>query len=256
LQAQIDCAERLAVHLSRALTPDVAHVTVAQSLLPFLWRDGHLGGRTFDVLMTRLPLRDLHARLDVAVSLHPKRKTLQEFRAPQWLVDAEQAALQNAHVITPHAEIARLFTGRVKRLKWIVPKPDTVTKNYSRVIAFPGPVAARKGAYEVRAAAQELNLKVLLLGSELEGDDFWQGLTVSCDTADWLQKVAAVVQPSLVEDQPRYLLQALAAGVPVVTTESCGLEATKGLTFVPTGDEQALMDTLRAILNDTLLPIQ
>ena len=32
------------------------HVTLTQNLLPFLWRSGVLGGRTFDVLMTRLPL--------------------------------------------------------------------------------------------------------------------------------------------------------------------------------------------------------
>jgi hypothetical protein len=31
-----------------------------QNLLPFLWRDGHLGGRTFDVLMTRLPIAKFH----------------------------------------------------------------------------------------------------------------------------------------------------------------------------------------------------
>ncbi|MEO6907557.1 MAG: VanW family protein, partial [Abditibacteriaceae bacterium] len=248
LQAQIDGAEKLAAHLSRALTTDVRHVVVAQPLLPFLWRDGHLGGRTFDVLMTRLPLHDLHTRLDDAASRHPERKTLQEFRAPQWLVDAEQSALQTAHVITPHSEIAKLFAGRVTRLKWNVPTQNFVSKNHSRMIAFPGPVAARKGAYEVRAAARELGLKVLLLGSELEEDDFWDGLTVSRDSTDWSEKVAAVVQPALIQDQPRRLLQALAAGVPVISTEPCGLEATEGLTLVPVGDEQALIDALHVVL--------
>jgi hypothetical protein len=58
------------------------HACVAQSLLPHLWRDGALGGRTFDVLMTRLPLRVLHARLDEAWMRKPDRKSLCEFRAP------------------------------------------------------------------------------------------------------------------------------------------------------------------------------
>ncbi len=37
---------------------------ICQNLLPFLWRDGVLGGRTFDVLMTRYPLHGMQAILD------------------------------------------------------------------------------------------------------------------------------------------------------------------------------------------------
>ena len=48
---------------SALLTHDITHITVSQNLLPFLWRDGYLGGRTVDVLMTALPLARLHEGL-------------------------------------------------------------------------------------------------------------------------------------------------------------------------------------------------
>ena len=41
--------------------------------------------------------------------------------------------------------------------------------------SFVGPTIARKGAYEVRDAARALDLEVVLLGSELEGAEFWSG---------------------------------------------------------------------------------
>jgi hypothetical protein len=249
LQAQIDASRKLAAHLSRALTPDITHVVVAQSLLPFLWREGHLGGRTYEVLMTRLPLHVLQARLDAAARQNPERTTLCEFRAPEWLVEAEQTALQNAHAVTPHGEIAALFPGRATRLDWDVPAQRNIDRaNISRMIVFPGPTAARKGAYEVRDAARSLGLEVLLRGSELEGAEFWHGIPTRRTAEQWLENVAAVVQPALIEDQPRYLLQALAAGVPVIATASCGLEPAAGLTLVPAGDTSALIDALRAIL--------
>ena len=52
----------IAAALGRRLTPDVLDVTVAQSLLPHLWRAGALGGRRLTVLMTRLPMAALQAQ--------------------------------------------------------------------------------------------------------------------------------------------------------------------------------------------------
>ena len=45
-------AEHLAVQFAQALHPDVTHLCVSQNLLPWLWRMGAMGGRTFDVLMS------------------------------------------------------------------------------------------------------------------------------------------------------------------------------------------------------------
>src|ERR1700743_3406031 len=47
-----------------------------------------------------------------------------------------------------------------------------------RAIAFPGPSIARKGAHALREAALALDLEILVVGQDLEGGDFWQGLDV------------------------------------------------------------------------------
>jgi glycosyltransferase involved in cell wall biosynthesis len=57
-----------------------------------------------------------------------------------------------------------------------------------------------------------------------------------------------VVQPAIVEQAPRRLLQALAAGVPVIATDACGLDPQRGLTIIPACDQGALIDALRTQL--------
>jgi hypothetical protein len=142
----------------------------------------------------------------------------------------ESEALDAAQrIITPHAEIAALFNGKSMHLRGThhALRMSMLLQTTHRRIAFPGPTAARKGAYEVRDVARELDCEVVLLGSELEGDDFWSGLRVQHRRADgtgtWCRDVAAVVQPALVEERPHQLLQAMALGVPVVTSAACGL---------------------------------
>ena len=57
----------------------------------------------------------------------------------------------------------------------------------------------------------------------------------------------AVVHPALVESAPRRLLEALAAGVPVIATAACGIAAQPGLTLVAPGDVQALAEAMAAV---------
>lgn len=255
-QAEIDGAERIALSLSRLLAEDVERVCVAQSLLPFLWRNGDLGGREVSVLMTRLPMMALQARLDAAFAQHPERATLGDFRAPAWLVKAEREALAYAsRIVTPHAEIARMYPGKAVLIDWQMPRMARVERSGPAPlrIAFPGPTIARKGAHEVREAARALGLDVMLLGGDLEGADFWDGVkTVRPDAKDgahaWLRGVGAVVQPAVVEERPRHLLAALSAGVPAIATGACGLGARDGVTTVAPGDGQALIAALRAVL--------
>jgi hypothetical protein len=225
-------------------------------VLPFLWREGHLGGRAVEVLMTRLPMGELHARLDRALAAHPERPTLGDFRAPQELVEAETEALAYAsRIVTPHAEIARLYAEKAISLEWrhSPVRPIVRPATAPRRIAFPGPTVARKGAYELREAARSLDLEVVLLGSELEGPGFWERVkTQKFDAAAgvdrWLKQVAVVVQPAIAEDRPRHLLTALAAGVPVIATPACGLLPQPGLTIVPPDNLGALFDALRSRL--------
>jgi hypothetical protein len=257
--AELRGAARLADRLSRVLGEDVTDMCAAQSLLPFLWRAGHLGGRRFSVLLTRPPMHLIHARLDAAAAANPERASLADFRAPDWIVAAERAALAQAErIVTPHAELADLFGDRAVRLAWQMPPvapahPHPATK----CIAFPGPTVARKGAFELRAIARALDLEVMLLGSELEGPDFWDGVRVHRPPADagpygWLDGVAAVVQPAQFEERPRHLLAALAAGVPVIATAGCGLGPQPGLTIVPYGDADALAAAVGATLGEAI----
>jgi hypothetical protein len=249
--AELAAASRIAASLARLLTAEVTEVTLAQSYLPHLWRQGHLGGRSYSVLMTRLPMGVLQARLDTAAAAHPERASLADFRAPAWLVEAEAEALAGAdRIITPHAEIAALFGERALQLEWSLPPARLSEASPRRLIAFAGPTVARKGAYAVREAAIALDLEVMPLGAELEGPDFWRGVaTVPAGPlyTGLGDGVAAVVQPALVEDQPRRLLAALAAGVPVIASPACGLGPRPGLTLVPPDDPAALIAALELL---------
>jgi hypothetical protein len=253
LQADLDSAERLAHALGRQIPPDVTKVIVAQTLLPYIWRDHFLGGRSFDVVMTRLPLKVLHSRLDYALAKNPERAILAEFRAPRRLVEAESEALEVAdRIITPHSEIAAMFGARAKLIPWSMPKSNRATRGSA--IVFPGPTAARKGAYEVRAVARELDLEVILVGSELEGAEFWNGVRIrrSERGSHTLDGVAAVVQPALVEDRPRILLEAVGAGIPVIASPACGLGDLPGVITVPYGELLALREAVVAVLRSDL----
>lgn len=252
-RALLAYSERLARSYSALLEYDITHVTVSQNLLPFLWRGGYLGGRTFDVLMTAMPLARLHERLDAAFALHPESKTLADFRADEWLVRAESEALQQARrIITPHSEIAALYRDRAVLLDWAVPTKakKTAPKRFAThgaKIAFPASTVGRKGAYELRAAVQGLGVQLVTAGAQLEGADFWQGTSIEhrAGSEDWLEGVDVVVLPAFVEHKPRRLLEAVASGTPVIASTACGLENIKEVINVPVGDVEALREEIK-----------
>jgi hypothetical protein len=232
VRAQLDHARAIAgayvKHLER-LGPSVDRVVVAQSLAPFLWNDSALGGRALHVFAHRMPLFELHARLDAAALQFPEDPLLRAFRAPQWLVDAEREVLTRAdRVITAHLDIARVL-GRSDVVPWSAVAHAAPPPDLGRVIVFPGPSSSRKGAHAVRDLARTLASPVALAGSDLMPDGFWAGVNITrvtwptCLRMMERGRVRAVVQPALVEDQPRRLLDAIARGVPVVTTAAAGL---------------------------------
>ncbi|HET7461906.1 MAG TPA: VanW family protein [Longimicrobium sp.] len=250
-RALLAAAAALAESYAPILRADVTHLVVAQNLLPFLWRAGHLGGRTFDVLMTAPPMDELHARLDAAARLHPASRTLADFRADPALLRDEAAALACARrIITPHAAVAALFPGRAELLPWESPAPRTHRPNAGPCprIVFPGPTAGRKGAYELREALAGMDVELVAMGSQLEGPGFWEGVRLAAPGASWMDGADLVVLPAFVENQPRRLLAALAAGIPVVATPACGIAPRAGLTLVPAGDAAALRGALAAVL--------
>jgi hypothetical protein len=241
--------ERLARHYARQLQPEHTHLVVAQNILPFLWRHGVLGGRTFDVLMVRMPMPELQAQLDLAARLHPESTTCADFRAPHWLADAETQALAAAeHWITPHQAIANLAGQRAIHLPWKVPTAAKVESGNGRRIVFPTSTLGRKGAYELREAARVLDLEVVCLGGTIERADFWSGVKLGAVSPSWLEGASAVVLPAFVEHRPRRLLAAVSAGVPVIATPQCGLGAVPGVTEVSAGDAAALTEALRTVL--------
>ena len=256
-RALLAYSERLSTSYSAYLKYDVLHVTVSQNLLPFLWRDGYLGGRTFDVLMTSLPLAHLHKRLDAAFALHPESKTLADFRGAEWLVRTESEALNHARrIVTPHSELAAFFPGRAMLLEWAMPPKANSTAPKRRLVAggnivFPAPTVGRKGAYELRAAVHELGIKIITVGAQLEGSDFWQGTATEhrAGSEDWLEGVDAVVLPAFVEHKPRRLLEAVARGKPVIASTACGLANVKNVITVPVGDVDTLRQEIRRVLS-------
>jgi len=241
-------AERMAARFASQLSYDVCHLVVMQHLLPGLLAGGHLGGRTYDVLMTGMPMRHVHAALDDAFARHPQSPTLRDFRADPRPVEAEERALAGARaIVTPHAAVAALFGSRAVRLPWATsPAVDVVrdvpAATRSRAVVFPASTLGRAGAYELRDVARDLGLHVILTGADLEGAGFWDGVSVERRGAfgDALAEAAGVVLPAYVENQPRRLLHAAAIGVPVIASGACGLGERANVTTIRAGDVAAL----------------
>ena len=242
----LTAGESLAQRYASLLEYDVTHITTMQQFLPYLWREGHLGGRTFDVLMTSLPLAVLQNRLDEAAALHPESPTLNDFRADHKLIEAESEALRHARkIITPHSEIAALYPHKTILLDWCMPEKEIERAPGAGFVAnvvFPTSTVGRKGAYELRAALRNSSAQITVNGPLLEGKNFWDGFQVEQMSAgvDWLRKATVVVLPAFVEHQPRRLLEAVARGVPVIASKACGLGQLGGIIEVQPGDIASL----------------
>lgn len=229
---------------------DALHVVVTQSLLPYLWLSGALGGRTFDVLMQRAPLGALQESLDRAYARHPESSTLGDFRLDGDLVMAEEEALKRANRwITPNRQLAEMAGSRAVLLDWTMPqgKASEAKKTFSKQMVFPASTLGRKGAYEVRETARTLGWTVVLSGPVLESAEFWRGVEVVNSGADWLNFAGPVVMPVWAESQPRRLLLALANGRPVITTKASGLEGLPGVIVIEEGAAGALIEALGSV---------
>jgi hypothetical protein len=238
--------QKLAEYFSSLIAPDISHVVVTQNLLPFLWQNGSLNGKTFDVLMTRLPLAELQKKLDFAYRLHPNSSTLNDFRLNSEFTRLEiQALAQARKLITPHTAIAAIFPERTHAIDWHLPITPSENKPENKRILFPAAALGRKGAYEIRAVAQKLNLELTVLGRELEGENFWEGLTIHKPNPNCLDEVGLVVLPAFVEHKPRILLRAIARQITVIASYECGLGNLAGVTEIPSGDVVALLNAVQ-----------
>jgi hypothetical protein len=250
LQAKaLEADARLAAAYAARLSHLDTHLFVAQNLAPHLWRLGVLQGRRFSVLMQRLPMAALQARLDEAALRYQESPTLADFRAPPEIVAAENAALAEADVLyAAHPEIAAGFPDKTVLLDWAPARPMAARRGGATVL-FPASVLARKGAYALREAIAGLDLDLIVAGEAVEVEGFWNGLRVRrLHPGEKLAEIAAIVLPAIVEHQPRTLLAALASDIPVIATPACGLAPRDGLTLVPPMDAGALRAALVACI--------
>jgi hypothetical protein len=250
-RALLDDQRRLATAMAATLEPRDTQLIVAQDLLAHLERLGVLGGRRVTVLMQRLPLFELQARLDAAHARHSQSPTLADFRADPRLLEAEARALDDAvEIITPHPEIAACYPGKTTRLDWVLPRVARVATSGRE----PGPLrlwlptstVGRKGVHELREALVGRRCELWVAGHELEGASFWAGVETCQHGSPALESIDAVVLPAWIENQPRALLRAIAAGVPVIASRACGVEGLPGVRTVAAGD----VDDLRAALDE------
>ena len=118
-----------------------------------------------------------------------------------------------------------------------------------RTLLFPASALGRKGAYALREALYGLPIELAVKGHARESLGFWGNMPVHLlAPGEMPDTLAGVVLPALVEHQPRLLLAALAAGLPVIATPASGLSPRPGLTLVPEGDPAALRQALETLI--------
>ena len=242
----------LAEKMIQKLPHRANHVVVSLELLPYFWESGVLGGRKFDVMMTRWPIRMLQQKLDLAAKQWPESPTLADFRADEKLAELEWEALQEADSwITPHSEIAKSAPdGKPRLLDWRVKLPEK-SENAGRHIIFPTTTAGRNGAYEVREAMRQLGLPLKIIGPNVEGPDFWDGIDVErLSPESWLEEAAVIMLPAWISTRPSRLFEAIRSGIPIITTPETGISNLPGVTTIPVGDVSALVDALKSFRSD------
>ena len=213
----------LARRLAASIDFRARHLVVAQAWLPWLDELGVFGGRTFDVVMSRYPFSEIHRLLDKAAVEIGQSTSIADFRAPIELAEREARLLGRARFIfTPHHGIARLFPEQTVQLAWHVPsaKPH---KRGDRT-AFLGPTIARQRPDLAAKLASGLPDPLIVFGSQLE--PLWRNsaqVEIRRIGPDWLDGISAVLHPATLTHEPRALLEALASGVRVYATETCGL---------------------------------
>jgi hypothetical protein len=218
-----DCA--VARVLARRIDYRAGHLVVAQAWLPWLDEAGVLGGRSFDVVMSRYALAEIHRKLDAAAAQAGESATIADFRADPELVAREAELLARARrIVTPHHGIAALFPGRALRLVWH--RPPAAPRAPGSRVAFLGPTIARQRPDLVRAMAPSLDAPLIVFGAMLEGADYWDGVAIERRPfgPDWLDGIGAILHPASLTNQPRRLLEAVASGVQVYAAPECGLD--------------------------------
>lgn len=258
---RLQLASDLAAAYARKLSPAHTELVLTQDLLVPLWRAGTLGGRTYVVYVPELPSSEIQSRLDLAAAANPGAPSLVDFRVDvAWQHDEWRALAGARRRMTPHHEVFCVLQAaglEVELLPWeepSVPVSDQPARGNGLTLTLAGSALARKGAHEVAAAARALGARVEILGTPPAHAADWKDVDwISVRHAsEWWSNTDVVVLPAYVEHQPRALLKAIAAGVPVVATSACGLGARAGLIEVPAGDTESLLKAIQAAVAQQL----
>lgn len=223
-RAYLHHERRIAHALARAIDWRARHLVVAQGWLPWLDEAGTLGGRSFDVVMRRYPMAEIHNMLDAAAAEIGGSATIADFRADPALVERERTLLARARrVMSPHQGIASLFGDRAVQLAWHLPEGTARPGNRT---AFLGPTIARERPDIVRRLAAGLAEPLIVFGSMIE-PQHWEGMPIERRSFDpgWLDGIGTILHPAVLTHQPRRLLAVVAAGVTVYATPASGLDA-------------------------------
>ncbi len=240
---QLTGADEIARAYARKLPFDATELVVDIGLLPELWRTGALGGRSYEVWLSRFPLKIAHELLDSAALKLAGAKLLSDFRADSELVEREWSALQRASkVVTPHPWLANQLKARlgvsVQTVDWIVSER---AESVGAHIFFPGPTAAREGAHVVREAMKKLGLPLAVGGRNLEEPGFWDGISTTQGT---FETASVIVCPAVFKNRPQAAIAAARAGIPVIATPQCGIP---GAIEVEFGDVGGLTEAIRLV---------
>ncbi|MCC8155379.1 MAG: glycosyltransferase family 4 protein [Tannerellaceae bacterium] len=234
--------EKLVKKIRKLIPVESTRLVVSQNLLPFLHQEFITAGRTYDVLMNQTPIRQLQNELDIAYKKYSKSPTLNDFRAADSLILLEEKGLEKARkIITPHTHIASLYKNVIK-LDWIIERKSPVGKGFN--IVFPGSMLARKGGYEIKRLAKELNLTITITGKATEKAGFLNDITFQWAEKNYLETTRLIIYPVYIESHPKQLIKAIEAGIPIITTEACGLSECENVTIVPTGNYEQLRNAV------------
>ncbi|MEO5596117.1 MAG: VanW family protein [Lysobacteraceae bacterium] len=231
---------RVAAAMARMIDVDDRELVIAQTLLPWLWNLGVLGGRRFDVLMTRAPMAQIHHLLEQARQHWPESRTLGDFRAPTDLIDAETDAL--AHATRRIGSHPMWLCENDLHLPWQLPNATLSSAqrapNQAARLLFPMTTLARNGACLLRDALRGTQRSLDLGGPVLESADFWRGIDVQpLARSNWNEATLALI-PALLPSRPQAALALIAAGIPILATPEAGLDGLPGVR-VASGDDPA-----------------
>lgn len=174
--------------------------------------------------------------------------------------------------ITRHSRI-RIISNPVL----LPPLPESGHRD-SATILFLGQLSRAKGTYDLLLAVAELvidhpNLKLLLAGAGdtllVKSEAARLGIEENVHLLGWisgqckseiLQQASIFVLPSYAEGMPMSILEAMAAGLPVISTSVGGVseaisDGVEGYLFCP-GDVQSLTSALNRLLRDNGLRLR